>query len=474
MKKMSLKFIFVSMGAMMAVACGKFEQDPTKDYPELKSDVPPYHISYGAKQTVKSLYFIDRHDHMTFVQGEERVVKFSVRLAFSNPDQVKYTLKVKEATWAPYFQKSKVEPHVWEFRWKPSSNILNFSEKEKKLPMTLEFVLLPGNTPEIANQFALVDPLHSEDAGGKLEVTLVKSKDQPVILDNSITFHPGAEINPDQSARIQFQVAAKGLDKPESLLVRLLHGPAEPSLELPQMDAIEGIGSIKPKLVRTVGFDKEGRQIFLYEVTFKARPFLDAFLAKLKSNPRLYPKYLDGRLTAAEAVFIIGAFNRYNNEPSAEHTVMIKVRTTEKPGDIFIAGMERVAVKAGAEAAENFNLVSSDARSAVSVVSVNVGDEELKFKNGVVEINNDEINLTLSCGTGTPNLNRHYGCVRGGCYQACRVRVEAPCESKNKTLNLKINAESRMGAEVLNQTLLYTAQVRGQLKACVQAGGQKK
>jgi hypothetical protein len=104
------------------------------------------------------------------------------------------------------------------------------------------------------------------------------------------------------------------------------------SSEMAQLDALEGVSSTRPKRVKSLGLDDQGRAQYLYEVEFVARRFVEVVLAQIQAQSTLKKKFASGELTSAEAVFYVDAINKYSGGRSAQKLIQFEVRLSNEEG----------------------------------------------------------------------------------------------------------------------------------------------
>ncbi|MCB0350656.1 MAG: hypothetical protein KDD38_05695 [Bdellovibrionales bacterium] len=449
------KLILVGLLSTLAFGCG--ENEPLKDYQNLNTAVPPYENKVVDPAATNQLFFIDVKEtsQLSFVQGVPGEIQFTTRLAFSNPNEVKYNLRMVEG---PSIL-TQSSPNVWSLKWKPDSNLLTSTENFRKIKLVLQFVLLPESSAYVKAQFAG----HVDTR--EFELVLNKDQSVPVIEDN-IQISPAAILNPDQKATIRFTAASKGLKSPESLQINLFNGPLDPSNELAQITGNMGITEEAVRDGRGLGADEVGRARYQYKLTFDARTFVDKALVKIRNNERLNRKLLSGELKEIEAAFYIEAINSYNGMRSAQRMVILKVNLTDAPGVPLIAGPESMTLQAGSMASQQLFVRSSDARSEIVINSIQLGEQIVEMKNRSALLMNEGVSIQLSCNAGTPGLNEQFNCRAGKCYESCQVIADVDCETANNKISFNINAVSKMGKDVQEKALTYSVNIKGKNKHC--------
>ncbi len=454
------KILLVSLASLPLVHCGPSDKDPLKNYQSYNTAVPAHPQKQIEQSAMTALYYIDVQGDLTFVQGEENKVLFKTRLAFSNPNEVIYELRMVEGPSHLGARFEKVSDGVYALTWKPSTRILNPVENFKSINLKIAFVLKPQSSAAVKSQFAGYQNVSD------YEVTLMKDPAQPVIEDN-IDVSPSLTLNPDQTATVRFIVAAKGLDSADSLTVNLFGKPENaPSSELVQTDALSGI-SARPRRVKSLGQDAHGRQRYQYEFHFAARPFTDHLLEQIQASSRLKAKFAKGEISEGEAVVSIETVNAYNGMRSAQKTLIMKVNLADKAGEPEFAGDSSIGMPSGSVVYKQVYVRSSDSRSTLSIASMVLGDQTVEMKNNKASIERDDLKIQLTCSrVSSTALKKAFGCSNGLCLESCLMKVESSCEGKDETVQVGLNAKSTLGSDSKEKTLTYQINKRGKAPTC--------
>jgi len=459
--KSSQKIFSVLAFTCLAVgltACGPKTTNPIKDYDNLHGQ-PPYSRNDEDKTMAVPLVSITNQDpQLRFVQGETNEYAFDVNLFFSHPDEVAYNLIVTDGPTRLGAKLIRASNNKWLLRWSPSSKILGPDESLKGYRFEVQFVLTDASSPSVKRE------MRGLQFKRNFNLTLEKDSSRPIIEEN-IEITPGKELNPNQEAKIRFVVAAKGADVAETVAVNFISGPQAPTNELVQMDAKVGFTS-DARLSKVLGTDsKTGMTRMQYEINFSAREFADRLLEKIDVNGVLKNKFAAGKIPSGEALFYIEAYNPYNHGSSIKRTVQFNVNLTDKAVAASYASNAGIEVKAGAQASDQFYIRTSDGHSILNVTSLQLGEQTIDLKNGKAEFNIEGTEGTLNCQAGEENLRKTFGCENGKCFRSCNMTVSTDCKT-SKSLTLKVNTQSQLGADSQLKPLNYPITIKGQAKSC--------
>ncbi len=459
----------LAMGLTIA-GCGSREKDPFKNYETLKNSVPYHAQDNLPRSTITQLFSIDNQDSLNFNQGEERVVNFKVNLFFDVSDTVVYNLAIdrdnstisRDATLTRL-----AGSDIFALKWRPSISTLTSTESHKTMDLVLKFELLNGSSPS-----ALAKMPKGYYSEKKYSVELYKELDQPVIEDSTATpikLIPGQEVNADQDVTIQFVAAAKGLHKPQDLKINFNRGPAEPSLELAQLDGYSATDLTAAQNPASLGVDSSGRTRYLYTVKFHAREFADQLNRFIDKTPALAAKFSKGILTAGEAVFYISAYNEYSQRFSSQREITIKVNMSDKAGEAKIISEPAALTALVGQSTSAVVLIRSEsARGSLKITAArfNEKDQPSELVKNAVTLTQDTASVTLACSTPKNSMGDAMGCKSGSCLKSCTVQVASSCDAKEGTMNLIISTESAVGSSIVQKDLTYTISLKGKNTSC--------
>lgn len=449
------------VSALVLGACG--EQDPTKDakYEKLKNTTPTKKRGVEQVQSVMAaLYQIDADSDRNFYQNVEKSINFKVRLNFANPESVRYNLVLKSEELKKLgarFVKSNAAADTWTLTWQPSAQILtSLDSGNKPFDFEVQFVLAQDNAPMTLNQF------RGQEDTQEFRLYVLKDQSQPILKDE-IKIAPSATLNPDQAAKIQFTVAAKGFDRKESIDAILTPGPDAPTSELTQVDALVGKRS-NAKLIRSNEVDKEGNTLFVYELNIDTRLFADYVMSKINESDILRSKFNSGKINVAEAVFYVEGMNRYNGQRSAQKMIRFDVNLTDKPGRVIMGAQPTINAKIGADTTEHFTMRTADGRSSIKIEGISVMGEALSLAKPVFQ--KDDVTVSLICSAGSNQLAANYGCKTGVCYQDCYIHTKTKCSTKAQKLPVIISTVSTLRGMEEKSTSTITVNVADKSDIC--------
>jgi hypothetical protein len=314
---MKWSYLTIILPAVL-IACGPKDKDPLNDFKSLDLAVPEVPQALNEQTTILTLFEIDRKGDLTFIQGQEHSVRFSVRTFFGDGVNAVYNLVPLELP-DKTARFSRVG-NEWVLSWTPNMNILAKGEFSKELPLTIGFQLDERrSSPKALQMVAPINRVRS------FTVNVHKDASQPIILDKlSVNFKDLIQAN--QKVKVEFTVAASSLDDAKNLSVNILNGPVQPSRELFQFDGSLGIVG-KPLLIGAAGKDESGRTLYKYALEFDARYFNLAvqFVMRNSSDSVLKQRYDAREYKNAEATFYLQAVNLFNGMPSAEKQVTFNV-----------------------------------------------------------------------------------------------------------------------------------------------------